>query len=287
MPASPAVAAAAQASADRFAQIDEQVATALGVSVDASLLPSLATHLTTLHTTLAQWVDPVRPSATRALRAAFTLDEATVATWPVDRADPAALAAFAAALRQGVGSSQAAVGQVGQIVAPLRAGVDGCLAALGTDAQAVSAQLAGDQDVLDQLEEEIEDDQEAIEEYHEDPFRYLLQGGVDISGIMGQLTTLITSDTDQQAAVDRAQGVLTAISQLTDAGGALNSLSSTLGGLSTSLVDTQTAVAQVGNTLASIVDEPPLPPILAAQLESMVTDLKAADSILTSLAGTA
>ena len=97
----------------------------------------------------------------------------------------------------------------------------------------------------------------------------------------------MTSDADQMAAVNRAQSVLTAISQLTDAGGALNTLSSTLGGLSTSLVDTQTAVAQVGQTLAGIVAEPPLPAILAAQLDAMVSDLKSADGILTTLAGPA
>lgn len=282
----PGVATAVQATADQFTQIDHQVAAAQDVSVDASLLPTLATHITTLDASLAGWTSTVRPSAVQALQHAFSLDETAVASWPVDSNDTSALTAFASSLKQAVTGSLTEMQQVARLVVPLRQAVDTSLSALQSDAQAVSAQLEADQDALDELDDEIEDDEEAKEEYDENPMRYLMEGGVDIGSVLTQLTTLLASESDQQAAVKRAQSTLDAISQLSAAGGALTSLSTTLGALGTSLVDTQTAVAQVTNTLSGIIAEPPLPPILAAQLDSMVTDLKTADGIVTSLTQT-
>jgi hypothetical protein len=276
---------AARSAADGISGIDQQVNAALAVSVDSSLLPSLTSHLSTLHSDLAQWATPIRPSVTTALTQTFAEHQAVLSRWPVDEKDQAALVAYAGDLQTVVGASATSIGQVGTDIAPLRTGVDTCLGSLRDDDAVLSTQLKTDQDAMEQLQEQIDVDEEEQEEYNENPWQFMFQSGFDIVGVLSQLTDLLASMKNEGAATDQLQSLVDAVGQLSNAGGALNTLSSSLGGLSTSLVNLQTAVAQIDNTLTDIVKEPPLPPILSAQLEQMVSDLRSADGIIAGLSG--
>ena len=51
-------------------------------------------------------------------------------------------------------------------------------------------------------------------------------------------------------------------------------------GLSGGVSNMQTAIVQIGNTLNDIIQQQPLPAILAAQLETMVQDLTSTDALI-------
>lgn len=284
MTASPAIGAALsagmQSAVDSIGAIDTQVAAALSVSIDPSVLPQLAADMTALTVTLTQWTTSGRGEFVAALRGAIVENSSLPHPWPVDRQDQTAMLAFAATLQQAIAQAQVKLQGLPAALVPFDVGLTQATGALATDAVALNNQISDDQANVDSLQDQVDDTEQELADAQANPISVWIQGGMSAAGLLEQVTELLASLKTAQVETDEANALLAKLSQLTAASGALSGLSSGLTGLNVSLSDVDTAVLQISNALGDLQREKPLPPILSAQLDTMVSDLEQADAVI-------
>jgi hypothetical protein len=274
------VARAAQMTADSVGAIDQQIGAAAAIHVDPAALPRLAGDLANLNRTLAQWPQTLRAQVAQTLRTVLNNDIGALRDWPgVNQQDQSALLSFARLLQGVVGSGATAIGQLGNAVAPFRTAIDASVSTLDTDLKAVSDQLTAEQQTVAALEAQVRQQQNRIQYYRDHPWKLILDG-LSIVGLIEDLNNIINADNQARAALSRLQQAMPQLQQLAAARGPLLSLSMAVTGLGGGVANMQTAIAQIGNTLNGIVQQPPLPAILAAQLGAIVEDLTSADGVI-------
>jgi hypothetical protein len=271
---------------DSLAAVDQAVVAAQNassVSIDPAAAPNLAGHLAVLSQTLSQWPGSLGPLALKALTDAVAGTSQALGAWPqVDQTSQTALLGFAGTLKQAVSAAAASVSSLQGALAPFRSAVDQSVSDLQTDAEAVSNQVASDQTNIDALQAKINGEYESN---LADAYTQILEFGPgfvsqsDIDTMVKILADAKSSVGQMQADKDHLAQLLTQIKVLAAGGGALEALGAAVAGLGSGLSDMQTSVAEVANTLAQVIEQQPLPAILAPQLAAMVDDLTDADKI--------
>jgi hypothetical protein len=271
---------------DSLAAVDNAVSAAqaaASISIDPTAAPNLAAHLASLSQTLSQWPSSLRPLAVKALTGAVTTNTQMVQAWPrVDRTDQAALLSFAGALGQAASTSASSVSTLQAALSPFRSLTDQSVSDLQADAQALSDRVSADQTDIDALQAKIKGEYEsnlatAYAEILEFGPGFVSQS--DIDSMVKILADAQGSVGQMKADTDRLSQMLDQVKQLASGDGALQNVSALVAGIGSGLSDMQTAVAEVANALAQVIQQKPLPAILAPQLDGMVDDLTNADKI--------
>ena len=271
---------------DSLAAVDNAVSAAqaaASISIDPTAAPNLAAHLASLSQTLSQWPSSLRPLAVKALTGAVTTNTQMVQAWPrVDRTDQAALLSFAGALGQAASTSASSVSTLQAALSPFRSLTDQSVSDLQADAQALSHRVSADQTDIDALQAKIKGEYEsnlatAYAEILEFGPGFVSQS--DIDSMVKILADAQGSVGQMKADTDRLSQMLDQVKQLAAGDGALQNVSALVAGIGSGLSDMQTAVAEVANALAQVIQQKPLPAILAPQLDGMVDDLTNADKI--------
>lgn len=277
------VARATQMAADSVGAIDQQVAAARAIRIDASVLPSLAAHVASLNGVLAQWPDALRARVIDTVQRAIAFDDGIAEAWAtVPRDDAGRLLDFARVLQAGLAAQDDAARTLGGQVGGFRAAVDAAVSQLQTDCNAVSARLAAEQQLAASLEAQVAREQARIDDYRKHPWKLVL-AGLTLPTLIMELTQIIDASKQASAALSRLREVEGQLGQLAAARGPLLQLSLAMTGLGGGVSNMRTALDQMANDLGAILDQPPLPPIIAAQLQTMMQDLASARAIAAEL----
>jgi DNA repair exonuclease SbcCD ATPase subunit len=274
------VARATQMAADSIGVIDEQIRAAGAIHVDAAALPSLSNDLGALNRTLQQWPQQLRALAVETLRGALNLDTAVLQNWPrINQQDQGALLNFARVMQQYVNNASGAIGRLQTALAPFRTAIDQSVSTLQGDLRTVSNQLAAEQQMANMLEQQVQQQQDRINYYNSHPWQLILDG-LTIIGLIRDLQNINNAENEAREALSRLRQIEPQLQQLSQARGPLLGLSLAVAGLGGGVGNMQTAIAQVANQLNGILQQPPLPAIMAAMLGAAVEDLSAADGII-------
>lgn len=273
------VARATQLAADGIGAVDAQIAQVASIRVDPSIAPSLASDLAALDSTLASWAEGLRGLAIKTMQTLVVDDERLASEWPgVDRNDPNALLGFARAIQSVVGADETAVVALQKALGPFDDGIESALSRIRADSNAVAGELANAEARARGLQAQVDAAQSRIDYLKSHPWVIILEG-LALPALIAQLVDLIDALKTANAALDRLHQVQAQIAQLQAGQGPLLALSMALTGLSGGVGNMVTALQQTSAKLAQIIETPPLPPILAAQLDTMMQDLAASRGI--------
>lgn len=270
---------ATQLAADGIAMVDQKIAQVGSIGVDPAIAPALAGDLATLNATLGGWKSALRAQTLSTMKSLVVEDDGLAAAWaPVDRTSAPALLAFAKEARARIAVEEGEVATLRQALAPFSEGIDAALSRIKADMGTVSQELANANARAQALQQQANGLRDKIDDYKRHPWKLIL-AGVSLISLAEQLTSLITTIETSRKAVDRLQDVERQIAQLQAGQGPLLALSLALTGLSGGVANMVTALQQISAQLDQILATPQLPPIMAAQLETMMQDLAASRAI--------
>ncbi|MFN3686162.1 hypothetical protein [Salinarimonas sp.] len=270
---------ATQLAADGIAMVDQKIAQVGSIGVDPAIAPALAGDLATLNATLGGWKSALRAQTLSTMKSLVVEDDGLAAAWaPVDRSSAPALLAFAKEARARIAVEEGEVATLRQALAPFSEGIDAALSRIKADMGTVSQELANANARAQALQQQANGLRDKIDDYKRHPWKLIL-AGVSLISLAEQLTSLITTIETSRKAVDRLQDVERQIAQLQAGQGPLLALSLALTGLSGGVANMVTALQQISAQLDQILATPQLPPIMAAQLETMMQDLAASRAI--------
>lgn len=270
---------ATQLAADGIAMVDQKIAQVGSIGVDPAIAPALAGDLATLNATLGGWKSALRAQTLSTMKSLVVEDDGLSAAWaPVDRTSAPALLAFAKEARARIAVEEGEVATLRQALAPFSEGIDAALSRIKADMGTVSQELANANARAQALQQQANGLRDKIDDYKRHPWKLIL-AGVSLISLAEQLTSLIATIETSRKAVDRLQDVERQIAQLQAGQGPLLALSLALTGLSGGVANMVTALQQISAQLDQILATPQLPPIMAAQLETMMQDLAASRAI--------
>lgn len=270
---------ATQLAADGIAMVDQKIAQVGSIGVDPAIAPALAGDLATLNATLGGWKSALRAQTLSTMKSLVVEDDGLAAAWaPVDCTSAPALLAFAKEARARIAVEEGEVATLRQSLAPFSEGIDAALSRIKADMGTVSQELANANARAQALQQQANGLRDKIDDYKRHPWKLIL-AGVSLISLAEQLTSLITTIETSRKAVDRLQDVERQIAQLQAGQGPLLALSLALTGLSGGVANMVTALQQISAQLDQILATPQLPPIMAAQLETMMQDLAASRAI--------
>lgn len=270
---------ATQLTADGIAMVDQKIAEVSAIAVDASIAPALAGDLAALDATLGAWKGSLREKTLATMKALVVDDDALAAAWAtVVRTSADALVAFAKEARARICVEEAEVADLRQALAPFSAGIDAALSRIRSDMNTVSQELANATARAQALQQQANGLRDKIDDYKNHPWKLIL-AGISLPALIEQLASLISTIETSHKALDRLNQVDAQIAQLRAGQGPLLALSLALAGLSGGVGNMVTALQQISAELDQILASPPLPPILSAQLATMMQDLAASRAI--------
>jgi hypothetical protein len=274
------VARATQMAADSIGAIDQQFLAARAIYVDPQVLPSLSNDLAVLHRTLQQWPERLRPFAGEVLSRTWNEDANVLQEWSeFDKQNQGMLLIIARWLQYTVDNSSREFERLQAALAPFRTAIDQAVSTLRGDLQAVTSSLVSEEILAVILAQEAQQQQDKIHSIEHNPWR-LMVDGMSIVGLIRDLQTIQNAENQARVALSRLQQLQPQIQQLAAARGPLLGLSLSVAGLAGGVSNMQTAMTQVANQLNGILQQPPLPAIMAAMLGAAVEDLSAADGII-------
>lgn len=264
---------------DGVGAVDRQIAAVAAIEIDPSVVPGLASDLDDLNATLAQWDDGLRDQVVDTMTSIVFLDDQLVRAWDdVDRGDDAALLAFATSLQAQLGVENSDTTTLEQQLAPFGESVDQSISRISTDLDTLESEIAAAEDRAAALNQQLKDAEDRIHYYETHPWELLL-AGLSIIRLIEDMNDIIRALDEANKAMSDLQKVERQIAQLSAARGPLLSLKLALAGLSGGIANMTTAIQQIGAALETILQTPPLTPILAAQLAAMMADLERSEAI--------
>jgi hypothetical protein len=282
--ASLVVARAAQMTADSIGAVDQQIQAAAAIHVDP-VVPGFAEDFATLNNALAEWPRTLRPLTINTLTGALAEDTPVLQNWgTINQQDQNALVGFATLLQAATSNISGSLGRLGGAVAPFRTAIDNSVSRLQSDLKTLSTQLAVEQQQAATLASEVNQQMQRIQYYRDNPWQLVLDG-LSIVGLINDLNTIINASNQARAALSRLQQIEPQLQQLGAARGPLLTLSVAATGLGAGVSNVQTAITQVGSSLSDILQTPPLPAILSAQLGAFVEDLTTTNGIIHEVLG--
>lgn len=264
---------------DSVGAIDQQIAAVRAIQVDASVVPGLAADLADLDQTLALWDASLRSLVLDTMTSIVFLDDNLESVWAATpRDDDAAMLSFARQLQAQVAVENSDVVYLNQQLAPFNQGVDQAISRISADLAVIDRELANARDRAQALSQQVADAQARIHYYETHPWE-LLFAGLSIITLIMDMNDIIKAMNQANQALTDLEKVQIQIAQLSEARGPLLGLSLALVGLSGGISNMTTAIQQVAAALDSILANPPLTPILAAQLGAMMQDLARSEEI--------
>ncbi|MGJ3265269.1 MAG: hypothetical protein ACFE0R_18765 [Salinarimonas sp.] len=264
---------------DGVGAIDQQIAAVAAIEVDPSVVPGLASDLDALNATLAQWNAGLRDLVVGTMTSIVFLDDQLASSWDnVDRTDDAALLSFADSLRAQMAVENSDTTYLEQQLAPFSEGVDQSISRISSDLDALEAEIAAAQDRAVALNQQLKSAEDRIHYYETHPWE-LLFAGLSIIRLIEDMNDILRALDEANKAMSDLQQVERQIGQLSAARAPLLSLKLALTGLSGGIANMTTAIQQIGAALETILETPPLTPILSAQLAAMMADLARSEEI--------
>lgn len=269
----------AQQGADSISTIDQEVGAVEAISVDTSVLPQLGQDVQALKATLSTWTGGLRAQAQSTLQALVNDDTAAEQRWAaVDKSNVQAMLGFAEDLRGQLTADEQAIETLGTALAGFRGSADQALARLNTDLQAVNRQIANEQAMANTLAAQVKHQRDKIEDYKKHPWKLIL-AGLSLPLLIKDLVDMENALKRASAAMSELHKVQARLTTLQNAQGPLLRLSTALTVLGGSVSNVQTAVDQVSSKLTTLMSDKPAAPIIAAELQALVSDLESADQI--------